>query len=422
MKPLSRRSFLNKTMLMSGIAASQIYNPLLAKETTALTVPTWSKSLGSPVNAHPYGLPSGFESSVVKHILMPSAPKDYVSSSIALTSSVSPLSQIRGAITPNGLFFERHHSGVAIIDPSKHKLLIHGLVKNDIILSMDKIKRYPSCEKTYFIECSGNTGIKKVSKPNVSLDDRYGLMSCASWIGVKLSVLLEDAGIDLGKAKYLIAEGADGSTMTRTLPISRAMDDCIIAYAQNGEALRPEQGYPLRLIVPGCEGNINVKWLRRLEVTDIPLFSKDESSKYTDLLSNGKARQSTLVMDVKSVITFPSYGYDLNEKGFYEIRGIAWSGRNKIKHVDVSVDGGKNWIQAKLSTLPLDKAFVEFTYPLHWKGKEMTILSRATDEDAYTQPYFKQITDARGFNSESHNNAIHAWQINTQGKVSNVRV
>jgi sulfane dehydrogenase subunit SoxC len=239
---------------------------------------------------------------------------------------------------------------------------------------------------------------------------------------VKLSVLLEEAGIDLDKSKYIIAEGADGATMARTVPISRAMDECMVAYMQNGEAIRPEQGYPLKLIVPGCEGNINIKWLRRLEVTDTPLFARDEVSKYTDLLANGKARQATLVMDVKSVITFPTTGDILPEKGFYEIRGLAWSGRGKVKKVDVSVDGGRNWKTATLSTDPLSKAFVEFTFPWNWDGSEVLILSRAVDEEDLLQPYFKQISDARGFNSQSHNNAIQAWGVNAKGEVHNVRV
>jgi len=196
----------------------------------------------------------------------------------------------------------------------------------------------------------------------------------------------------------------------------------MVAYMQNGEAVRPEQGYPLRLLVPGCEGDINVKWLRRLEVTDTPLFARDEVSKYTDLLANGKARQGTLLMDVKSVITYPTTGEKLPEKGFYEIRGLAWSGRGKISKVDVSIDGGRSWREAALSTEPLSKAFVAFTFPWNWDGKEAVLLSRAMDEEGYIQPYFKQITDARGFHSESHNNAIQAWSVNAKGEVQNVRV
>jgi sulfane dehydrogenase subunit SoxC len=369
-----------------------------------------------------YGVPSPFEKNVTKEIRLSGAPKGYVSNSIALTSANSPISKIRGSITPNGLFFERNHSGAPVIDPKEHKLLIHGLVKNNIVLSMELIKRFPSIEKTYFVECSGNTGISEKSPPEKTLDDMYGLMSCASWVGVKLSVLLEEAGIDLEKAKYIIAEGADGATMARSVPISRAMDDCMLAYMQNGEAIRPEQGYPLKLIVPGCEGNINIKWLRRLEVTDTPLFARDEVSKYTDLLANGKARQATLVMDVKSVITFPATGDTLNEKGFYEIRGLAWSGRGKVRKVDVSLDGGRNWEIAKLSTDPLSKAFVEFTFAWNWDGRPAVLLSRAVDEEDLVQPYFKQISDARGFHSESHNNAIQAWSINAKGEVHNVRI
>ena len=417
----SRRAFFAKTMQFATVPLTMSTTTSLLDAQT-LEVPLWSKSLGSPANSNAYGLPSLYEKGVHKHLLMPSAPKDYISSSIALTSAVSPLSKIRGAITPNGLFFERHHSGIAQIDPKKHRLLIHGLLKQDILLDMEQIKSYPSMEKRYFIECSGNTGISKSYTKEQKLDDRFGLISCASWVGVKLSLLLEEAGIDLTKAKYIIAEGADGATMARTIPISRAMDDCLVVYTQNGEALRPEQGYPLRLLVPGCEGNINVKWLRRLEVTDTPLFARDEMSKYTDLLASGKARQGTLVMDVKSVITFPASGDKLSRKGFYEIRGIAWSGKGKVARVDISLDGGKNYQEATLSSTPLEKAFVVFTFAWKWQGEEVTIHSRAMDETGEVQPYFKQITDVRGFHSESHNNAIQAWKITKSGEVQNARV
>ena len=421
--PERRQFFAKGGKLTTGsFLLSGLFSTLSAKESGVLNVPQWSTSLGTATAANLYGQPSPFEKEVQKEIRLKNAPKGYISSSIALTSANSPISKIRGGITPNGLFFERNHSGVPVIDPEEHKLLIHGLVETNIVLSMDKIKRFPSIEKTYFVECSGNTGISKKSPPDKTLDNMYGLMSCATWIGVKLSVLLEEAGIDLDKAKYIIVEGADGATMARTVPISRAMDDCMVAYMQNGEAIRPEQGYPLKLIVPGCEGNINIKWLRRLEVTDTALFARDEVSKYTDLLANGKARQSTLLMDVKSVITFPTTGDRLPEKGFYEIRGLAWSGRGKVKKVDVSLDGGRNWKRAKLSTDPFSKAFVEFTFPWHWEGKVAVLLSRAVDESDAVQPYFKQISDARGFHSESHNNAIQAWSVNEKGEVHNVRV
>ena len=420
--PQRRYFFKNSSRLAVGsLLSSTFASTLLAKE-KVLDVPLWSKELGVPTGSNLYGMPSSFESEVKKEIRLKNAPKGYLSSSIALTSANSPLSKIRGVTTPNGLFFERNHSGVPTIDPQKHKLLIHGLVKNNIILTLDKIKRFPSIEETYFVECSGNTYISKDSTPDKSLEEMYGLVSCATWIGVKLSLLLQEAGIDMTTAKYIIAEGADGATMARSIPISRAMDDCMVAYMQNGEAIRPEQGYPLKLIVPGCEGNINIKWLRRLEVSDTPLFARDEVSKYTDLLENGKARQATLVMDVKSVITFPTTGDRLKEHGFYEVHGLAWSGRGRIQRVDVSIDGGRNWSEARLTTNPLSKAFAAFTYPLNYKGKEMTILSRAIDEASQVQPYFQQIVQARGIHSENHNNAIQAWHITEKGEVQNVRI
>jgi len=421
---LSRRTFFTQSakLATAPLLLGSLFSSLNANTKEGLKVPSWSRSLGTLVNTNAYGLPSIYEKNVVKDILMPKAPTNYTPTSIALTSAVSPLSSLRGAITPNGLFFERHHSGVPQINPTEHKLLIHGLVQSDLVFTMEQLKSFPSTEKTYFIECSGNTGISKSYTKEQKLDDRFGLISCATWVGVKLSTLLKEAGIRLDKAKYIIAEGADGATMARSVPISRAMEDCLIVYAQNGEALRPEQGYPLRLVVPGCEGNINIKWLRRLEVTDTPLFARDEMSKYTDLLSNGKARQGTLVMDVKSVITYPTTVDKLTRKGFYEIRGLAWSGKGKISRVDISLDGGVNWSRAKLSTTPLDRAFVAFTYELEYRGESLMLLSRATDETGETQPYLKQITDVRGFNSESHNNAIQAWSVNTQGEVYNARV
>lgn len=419
-----RREFFTNGVKMATapLLLSSLFSNANASSKESLSVPSWSKSLGTPVNTNAYSLPSNYEKGVVKDILMPKAPKGYKSTSIALTSAVTPLSSLRGSITPNGLFFERHHSGVPQIDPKEHKLLIHGLVENDMIFTMEQLKSFPSTEKTYFIECSGNTGISKTYTKEQRLDDRFGLMSCASWVGIRLSLLLEEVGIDLKKAKYVIAEGADGATMARSVPISRSMEDCLVVYAQNGEALRPEQGYPLRLLVPGCEGNINVKWLRRLEVTDTPLFARDEVSKYTDLLADGKARQATLVMDVKSVITYPTTVDRLTRKGFYEIRGLAWSGKGKITKVDISLDGGKNWKTARLSTKPLDRAFVAFTYAWQWQGEDAMLLSRAMDETGEVQPYLKQITDVRGLHSESHNNSIAAWSVDSDGKVHHARV
>ncbi len=419
---LSRRELLTKGMYVGGgaLIMSGFSNVASAEP---LEVPQWSKQVGKPILTNPYGLPSKYEKDVIRHANVPEdSPPGYVPALAQNSWSATPLADMRGIITPNGLFYERHHGGIADIDPTQHRLIINGMVERNLEISVANLKRYPSINRINFLECSGNSDKDWQVPTGSSVQSIHGLLSCAQWTGVSLGLLLREAGADLSKAKYIIAEGADAPSMSRTLPIDRALDDVIVAYAQNGESLRPEQGYPLRLFVPGCEGNLNVKWLRRLEVTDTPLFSRNETSKYTDLLGNNISRAASLTMEAKSVITTPSAGQTLPEKGFYEIRGFAWSGNGKIARVDISLDGGKNWQPAHLNGPVLSKCLTEFTLPWRWKGQHAVILSRAVDETGYVQPYYQQIIKARGHHSEYHNNSMQAWEINTDGSVHNARV
>ena len=266
---------------------------------------------------------------------------------------MTPLQDLHGIITPNGLHFERHHAGVPAVDPDQHRLIVHGLVDRPLIFTMDDIVRFPSKSHIYFLECSGN-GFWTGATANSTVQHTHGLLSCCEWTGVRLSTVLAEAGLKPGTA-WMLAEGADAAAMSRSVPVSKALDDALLVYAQNGERLRPEQGYPLRLFLPGYEGNMNVKWLRRLKLGDQPFETREETSKYTDLMPNGTARQYTFVMEAKSVITFPSGGQVLRERGFHEISGIAWSGRGRIRRVEVSIDGGDSWREAGLQEPILSK-------------------------------------------------------------------
>jgi sulfane dehydrogenase subunit SoxC len=333
-------------------------------------------------------------------------------------SSLTPLQDLWGIITPAELHFERHHAGVPTIDPAQHRLLIHGMVERPLIFTVAEIRRLPSISRIHFIECAGNTRDGWSTKHPPTVQQSHGLASCSEWTGVKLSLLLSEAGVKPG-ATWILAEGADACKMQRSIPLKKAMDDIIVAYGQNGEALRPEQGYPLRLMIPGWEGNTNVKWLRRIKVTDEPSMARDETAKYTDLMPDGTARQFTFVMDAKSVITSPSSGQKLAGSGFYEIRGLAWSGRGRIERVEVSTDGGSSWQNAELQEPRLDKAFTRFRLPWRWDGQETILQSRATDESGYVQPDAAALIAVRGTNSDYHNNAIRPWKVMADGSVLN---
>ena len=343
----------------------------------------------------------------------------YPTASIESSWSMTPLAAGFGIVTPSGLHFERHHAGIATIDPRRHELILHGMVDRPMRFTMDDLKRLPSVSKIHFIECSGN-GLTEWVEPTLkTVQGTHGLTSTSEWTGVPLSTVLEMAGLQDGAA-WILAEGADAAVMTRSVPVDKAMDDAILAYAQNGEALRPEQGYPLRLILPGYEGNTHIKWLRRLEVSDTPFMTREETSKYTDLMPDGSARQFSFEMEAKSVITFPSGAMKLPRSGFYEVTGLAWSGRGRITGVEVSTDGGQTWEAAELQDPVLPISHTRFRFPWTWNGEEAVLQSRTTDETGYVQPTLSELVAARGTKSVYHLNAIQSWHVAASGEVTNV--
>jgi sulfane dehydrogenase subunit SoxC len=329
------------------------------------------------------------------------------------TSSRTPLQDLQGTITPSDLHFERHHSGVPSIDPSTYRLLIHGMVERPTVLTLAELKRFPAVSRICFLECSGNLGRQNGEK--TSPQELCGLTSQSEWTGVLLSTLFKEVGVR-PEAKWFLAEGQDAAVMTRSIPIEKAYEDAMIAYAQNGEALRPEQGYPARLLLPGWEGNSNVKWLRRIDLAAAPFMTREETSKYTDPLADGTSRQFSFVMDARSVITTPSYPQTV-EPGWMEIRGIAWSGRGKIQRAQISTDGGKTWMNATLQEPVLPKAHTRFRMMWNWDGKPAVILSRAVDETKYVQPDWKELQTVRDRRTRYHQNPVTGWRVEADGKV-----
>lgn len=361
--------------------------------------------LGAPISR--YGQRSPYEKSS-RLLSQTTTPEE--------ASSRTPLQDIQGMITPSSLHFERHHAGVPAIDPARHELLIHGLVDRPLVFTVDDLKRLPSVSRIYFLECSGNSGTNWQPVPQSSAGAAHGLTSCSHWTGVPLAVLLRETGVK-PEGQWFVAEGADACRMARSVPIAKAWDDALIAYAQNGEALRPEQGYPIRLLLPGWEGNASVKWLRQIKVVDAPMMTRDETSKYTDLLPDGRARQFTFTMEPKSLITRPSAGQAI-APGFHEISGLAWSGQGAIARVEVSTDGGATWADAALHAPVLPKAHTRFTRPWRWDGREAVLLSRCTDDTGYVQPTRAALVEARGLHSNYHCNAIQGWRVQAGGSVA----
>ena len=398
-----RRDVLGLAAVLGG-ACIGCSSPSEAPEQAADEAPS---DLGAPVRA--YGERSRFET--VKRTYRDTETPE-------ASSSRTPLADTHGMITPASLHFERHHAGVPDLDPEAHELVIHGMVDRPLAFSLAELKRLPSESRICFVECSGNSGGEWNGKGGPTVQLSHGLASCSEWTGVPLRILLEEAGVQ-ADASWLLAEGADPCRMSRSVPLEKAMDDALVAYGQNGEAIRPEQGYPLRLVLPGWEGNANVKWLRRIQVSDQPFMTKDETSKYTDLMADGKARQFTFVMEAKSVITAPSGGGEIDGPGFREIRGVAWSGRGRITKVEVTTDGGETWAEAEVDPVRLPYAFTPFRFPWRWEGEATRIASRAYDESGYRQPFNEELIEARGRNSAYHHNAVKWWTVSAAGEVSN---
>jgi sulfane dehydrogenase subunit SoxC len=410
---VDRRLFLSRSVVLGGTAGTGGLAWLAGSPTRAapLAVPEWSKIPGLPFIG--YGQPSKFEAGVVRTVTNPAnAP--------GAGAAWAPLHLLNGTITPNGLHFERSHSGIPDIDPDAHRLLIHGLVKRPLIFTLEALARYPMESRITFIECGGNSLALYAKVPvDGSVQKLHGLASCAEWTGVKLSILLDEAGVDR-RAQWLLAEGADSAGMSRSVPMAKAMDDAIIALYQNGERVRPSNGYPMRLLLPGYEGNMSVKWLRRLKVTDGPTMTRDETSHYTILLQDGKAWQFFYPMDVKSVITQPSPGFTMQGAGLYEISGLAWSAKGRIANVEVSADSGKSWAPAALQEPVLPIAFTRFRIAWTWKGGPATLQSRATDEAGNVQPTREHLIAERGNKTLYHFNGITSWAVTEQGQVKHV--
>lgn len=416
---LGRRRFLSGTAAGAALAATLLPRPGRAQTAAPdaqgslpPNTPGWMKHQGEPIVNPPYGLPSKYEKNVVRQ------PTDLTPTPTS-SWSFTPLQNLHGIITPNGLFFERHHAGVPDIPPDQHRLMIHGLVDRPLLLAMDDLMRFPSVSRIYFLECSGNT-LTQWKPTKESVQGSHGLVSCGEWTGVQLSTLLQEVGVKPG-AKWILAEGADAAAMTRSIPIEKAWDDALVVFGQNGEALRPEQGYPVRLLLPGYEGNMSIKWLRRLELGDEPWYTREETSKYTDLMPDGRARKFSFVMEAKSVITRPSSTATLRGPGFYEVSGLAWTGSGRIVRVDVSTDGGDNWQPARLQGPVLAKALTRFRFGWQWDGSPALLQSRAIDETGYVQPTHEQLVRVRGLNSVYHYNAIYTWQIMPSGEITNAQ-
>lgn len=332
-------------------------------------------------------------------------------------NSLTPLHELTGTVTPSDLHFERHHAGVPTIDPERHVLMVHGLVELPRAYSLDDIRRFPQVTRTHFIECSGNgRAAYRDPKPEMTPQKVSGLTANTEWTGVPLATLFREVGVRR-EATWFLAEGGDACLMTRSVPVSKAWDDALIVWAQNGEPLRPEQGYPLRLLLPGWEGNINIKWLRRIELGTRPWMTRWETAKYTDPMPNGTARMFSMALDAKSIITSPAHPDVITRTGWRPITGLAWSGRGRITKVEISTDGGESWHEAELLGTSLPKAHVRFQYMWSWNGGEARLLSRATDETGYRQPTRRKLVEVRGIGTDFHFNPIVGWLVQPDGRV-----
>ena len=409
---LSRRHLLGVGLAGLGTAATTA--AFGADAGAVFEIPGWSKQPGPGSSG--YGAPSSHAGNLQRQA---GAPNPLYPGGGA---SRSPLQHLQGTITPNSLHFERHHAGIPDIDPAQHKLIINGLVRQPLVFNYEDLLAYPMVSKIYFLECSGNSGSLFGNNAAAgSVQSLHGLVSCAEWTGIRLSTLLEEAGVQAA-ARWVSAVGADAASMGRSVPLTKAMDDVLLALYQNGEPIRPEQGYPMRLFVPGWEGNISVKWLTQLKLTSEPSQFRDETSKYTDTMPDRRSQQFTFPMGAKSVITSPSGQMLLTRKGLYQVTGIAWSGNGSIRRVEVSADGGRSWADAEIESHQSEKALARFRIPWQWTGADAVLLSRATDSTGAVQPSRAAILEERGNLAQYHYHGIQSWGIDAAGAVSNVYV
>ncbi|KZK91240.1 Sulfoxide reductase catalytic subunit YedY [Pseudovibrio sp. Ad46] len=416
LKSPTRRNLLKGGALLSGAALTGAVLPAKANDPAITNLQPWMQELGDGVDAMPYGVPSQYEAHVKRRTV------EWLTADRVSSINFTPLHELDGIITPNGLCFERHHGGAAHIDPAQHRLMINGLVDKELVFTMEDILRFPRENRIYFLECAANSGMEWRGAQLNGCQFTHGMIHNVMYTGVPLRLLLEEAGLKTN-AKWLMPEGADASAMTRSIPLQKALDDCLVAFKMNGEALRPEQGYPLRLVVPGWEGNMWIKWLRRIEVGDEPWHHREETSKYTDLMENGKARRFTWEMDCKSIITNPSpQAPILHKSGHTVLTGLAWSGRGTIPRVDITLDGGKNWHAARMDGLSFDKSMHRFYFEFDWDGKPLLLQSRAHDSTGYIQPTKNELRAVRGENSIYHNNGIHTWYVGENGEAENVEI
>ena len=438
---ISRRDFFKKATVasVSAIAAASVLDPVkaLASEDDQAIMhhPKWGQSWGDPVTKNRYGIPSAYEHNNTRRNTKLLASGNY-RASIAVT----PIHESEGIITPNGLFFSRSHGGTAHIDPNEFRLMINGMVDKEIVLTLDQLKKYPRVTRTHFIECPANGGQEWRRPQYNSLQFAKGFMACASWTGVYIKTILEDLGIK-PEAKWMLAEGSDNSEMGRSVPIDKVLDDAMLVWGQNGEALRPEQGYPLRLLLPGWEGNLCVKWLKRLEFSSEPWYAKEETSKYTALQPTGKAIQHFYANEVNSTVVSPSCEKDwthLEDGDVIEIEGLAWSGMGTITRVDLSFDGGNNYVNAHIKGEVLPKCWTRWSYMHKYKKGEVLLLtSRAMDDAGFIQPtvdqevfgnnvkkedYGKDKNKGMGVESVYHRNAVETWEVQPNGEVKHVQI
>jgi sulfane dehydrogenase subunit SoxC len=411
---LHRRAFLQGGAAFAGAAgALAAAHDAKAAANIGQGTPASMRVPGAPFTR--YGSPSPHERLVERQFTLRDGRE-------GTGASRTPHHLLAGTITPNGLHFERHHAGVPEVNPTAWELLIHGLVQRPLVFGLDELHRYPMESHIRFVECTGNSGGLSADEPaETTAGGIHGLLSCSEWTGVRLAVLLEEAGVD-PSAQWILAEGADAAAMSRSVPLEKGWDDAIVALYQNGERIRPEQGYPMRLLLPGYEGNMNVKWLHRLKLTAGPTYTKDETSKYTDLLPSGRARIFTVHVGAKSFITQPSMGYPLPGPATYEITGLAWSGHGRVAKVEVSADAGATWADAALIEPVLPKALTRFRIPWKWEGQVAALTSRATDEAGNTQPSRNEWLAGYGKRQFYHYNGYQVWGVDTDGSVWNIYV